>query len=50
VAEGGSFNDIWMAGLVPFGAHLLLLGYLAHRSGYVPRLLGTLLASALSPP
>lgn len=41
-----SYQDIWLAGLVLFGAHLLLLGYLAYRSGYVPRLLGVLLAVA----
>jgi len=26
-----------------FGVHLLLLGYLAHRSGYVPKVFGVLL-------
>ena len=39
-----AFNDIWYAGLFLFGLHLLLIGYLAYRSGYVPRLLGALLA------
>lgn len=41
-----TFHDIWAAGLVLFGVHLLMLGYLAYRSGYVPRLLGVLLAIA----
>lgn len=41
-----SYHDIWLAGLILFGAHLLLVGYLAYRSGYVPRLLGVLLAVA----
>jgi Domain of unknown function (DUF4386) len=39
-------HDIWMAGLVLFGAHLLLLGSLAYRSAYVPKILGVLLAVA----
>lgn len=41
-----AFKDIWDAGLILFGAHLLVLGYLAYRSGYVPKLLGILLAIA----
>ena len=41
-----AFNDIWYAGLVLFGAHLILVGYLAYRSGYMPRLLGALLVIA----
>lgn len=41
-----SFSDIWHASLVLFGVHLLIVGYLAYRSGYVPRLLGVLLAIA----
>jgi hypothetical protein len=40
------YHDIWMAGLVLFGVHLLLIGYLAFRSGYVPKILGVLLAVA----
>jgi Domain of unknown function (DUF4386) len=42
----GTFKDIWAAGLVLFGLHLLLIGYLAYRSGYVPKFLGVLLAIA----
>jgi uncharacterized protein DUF4386 len=30
-------------GLVPFGIHLVLLGYMIYRSGYIPRALGILL-------
>jgi Domain of unknown function (DUF4386) len=41
-----AFNDIWYAGLVLFGVHLVLIGYLAYRSGYMPRLLGALLVVA----
>jgi hypothetical protein len=41
-----SFSDIWYAGLVLFGLHLLIVGYLAYRSGYVPRFLGVLLGIA----
>ena len=41
-----TFTDTWDAGLLLFGLHLLLLGYLAYRSGYVPRWLGVLLAIA----
>ncbi|MEU7580102.1 DUF4386 domain-containing protein [Streptomyces sp. NPDC041068] len=41
-----AFHDIWDAGLIFFGVHLLLLGYLAFRSGYVPRVLGVLLVLA----
>ena len=41
-----AFNDIWYVGQFLFGLHLLLIGYLAYRSGYVPRVLGVLLAIA----
>ena len=41
-----SFTDLWSAGLILFGVHLLLLGYLAYVSEYVPRLLGVLLVVA----
>lgn len=46
LSEINSYNDVWAASLVMFGFHLLLVGYLAYRSGYVPRLLGILLAVA----
>lgn len=41
-----AFDDIWSAGFLLFGLHLLVLGYLAYRSGYVPRTLGALVAIA----
>ncbi len=41
-----TFTNIWDAGLVLFGMDLLVLAYLACRSGYIPRLLGVLLAAA----
>ncbi len=41
-----AFEDIWFAGLILFGVHLLIVGYLAYKSGYVPRLLGVLLVIA----
>jgi hypothetical protein len=41
-----AFTDIWMAGLILFGVHLFLLGYLAFRSSYVPKVIGVLLAIA----
>lgn len=39
----GTFRDDWSIGLVLFGIHLVLLGYLICRSGYIPTLLGVLL-------
>lgn len=39
-----TFTDIWDAGLVLFGLYLLVIAFLAYRSGYVPRLLAGLLA------
>ena len=39
-----AFNDIWYVGQFLFGLHLLLIGYLAYRSHYIPRLLAVLLA------
>lgn len=41
-----SYYDIWHAGLLLFGLHLLLLGYLAYRSEYVPKVVGILLVIA----
>ncbi len=40
------FTDIWHAGLIVFGLHLLVIAWLAWRSGYVPKLLGILIAIA----
>jgi uncharacterized protein DUF4386 len=41
-----TFTNIWDAGLVLFGLSLFVLAHLAYRSGYVPKLLGVLLAIA----
>ena len=41
-----TFNDVWFAGLVLFGVHLALTGYLAWRSGFVPRVIAVLLVVA----
>ncbi len=41
-----AFRYEWSFGLILFGIHLLLLGYLVYRSGYIPRILGILLAIA----
>ncbi|HEY5848812.1 MAG TPA: DUF4386 domain-containing protein [Microlunatus sp.] len=37
-----AFSDVWHAGLLLFGLHLLIVGYLAFKSGYVPRLIAVL--------
>ena len=39
-----AFNDVWHAGLFLFGLHLLVVGYLAFKSGYVPKLIAVLVA------
>ena len=41
-----AFQSIWDNGLILFGFHLLVLGYLAFRSGYVPKWLGGFLVLA----
>jgi hypothetical protein len=41
-----SFNYGWQIGLVFFGAHLLILGYVVMKSSYVPKVLGVLLLIA----
>lgn len=41
-----SFRYEWSLSIVIFGIHLALLGYLVARSGYIPRILGVLLAIA----
>lgn len=46
LARVDSFDRLWSAALLLFGIHLVLLGLLAYRSGYVPRLLGVLLIVA----
>ncbi|GAA3605489.1 DUF4386 domain-containing protein [Nonomuraea rosea] len=42
----GAFTTIWHIGLVFFSFHLLLIGYLAYRSGFMPRVIGILLMIA----
>jgi hypothetical protein len=41
-----AFTDVWNAGLVLFSFSLFALGYLAYRSGFMPRILGVLLGIA----
>ena len=41
-----AFQSIWDMGLILFGFHLLVLGYLVFKSGYVPKWLGTFLVLA----
>jgi len=41
-----AFNNIWSIGLVVFGFHILVLGYLVFKSGYIPKYLGVLLIIA----
>jgi Domain of unknown function (DUF4386) len=38
-----SFRYDWSMSLLIFGIHLILLGYLIYRSGYIPKALGVLL-------
>lgn len=40
------FNNIWSIGLVIFGCHLMVLGYLVVRSGFIPKIFGVLLIIA----
>ena len=41
-----AFDYEWLIGLVFFGLHCMLLGYLIIKSGYIPKLLGVLLIVA----
>ncbi len=41
-----SFDDTWMLGLIFFGLHLMILGYLLSRSKFFPSLLGVLIQLA----
>jgi hypothetical protein len=41
-----AFQSGWDAGLVIFGLHLVVLGFLAFKSGYIPKWLGILLIIA----
>ncbi|GGK34416.1 DUF4386 domain-containing protein [Yeosuana aromativorans] len=40
------FDTLWTVGLIFFGIHLIVLGYLAIRSTYIPKVLGLLLILA----
>lgn len=40
------FNNGWDIGLIIFGLHLLVLGYLVYKSGFFPRILGILVIIA----
>lgn len=40
------FNATWLIGLIFFGFHLIILGYLIFKSGYIPKILGVLLLIA----
>jgi len=41
-----SFYNMWDFGLVIFSIHLVILGYLVYKSGYLPKFLGILLLIA----
>jgi len=41
-----AFNDTWLIGLIFFGIHLAVLGYLIIRSGFIPKFIGILLVIA----
>jgi hypothetical protein len=41
-----AYQAIWLVGLTMFGVHLLLVGYLAYRSGYMAKVFGVLLVVA----
>jgi len=38
-----SFRSDWSMGLILFALHLILVGYLIYRSGYIPKIIGILL-------
>ena len=38
-----AYDTIWHVGLILFGVHLLLIGALAYRSGFIPKIFGILL-------
>jgi hypothetical protein len=41
-----AYDTVWHVGLILFGVHLLLVGYLAYRSGYMAKVFGILLVVA----
>ena len=46
LAEINSFTNVWDVALVIFGLSLFILAYLTYKSGYIPKVLGVLLAIA----
>ncbi|MCF7914881.1 MAG: DUF4386 domain-containing protein [Spirochaetaceae bacterium] len=40
------FNSVWSTGLIVFGLHLLILGLLALKADFVPRIIGILIVIA----
>lgn len=40
------FDELWTIGLLFFGVHLLILGYLAVKANYIPKFIGFLLIQA----
>jgi hypothetical protein len=44
--SASAFRDGWNIGLAIFGLHLMVLGYVAFRSGFVPKWMGVLLLLA----
>ncbi|MFC2088530.1 DUF4386 domain-containing protein [Calditrichota bacterium] len=40
------FNTTWLVGLAFFGLHLLILGYLIYKSGYIPKFMAIFLIVA----
>ncbi|WP_299185001.1 DUF4386 domain-containing protein [uncultured Aquimarina sp.] len=41
-----NFDKLWTIGLLFFGAHLVMLGFLAFKSNYIPKFIGVLLVLA----
>jgi hypothetical protein len=41
-----AFYDVWAVGLIVFGFHIFILGYLVFKSDYIPGILGVLLILA----
>ena len=41
-----AYETTWQVGLILFGVHLLLIGYLAYRSDFMPKIFGILLVIA----
>lgn len=46
LAQVEAFQGVWEASLVLFGAHLVLTGWLAYRSGFMSRIIAVLVAVA----